>query len=109
MLRFLLFWITLLLGTSVLAQPAENPILVTLDGVRWQEVFNGADSSGIGLGPFFCSPVATSGVTATGEQKNGLVLFQNQIAATLAQLLGFTFTTNHPVCAPIGSITGAKR
>ncbi|QKZ15823.1 alkaline phosphatase family protein [Spirosoma sp. KUDC1026] len=44
-MRKFLFWIGLLLGTSAMAQPAENVILVTLDGVRWQEVFNGADST----------------------------------------------------------------
>jgi hypothetical protein len=45
MMRKRFLWIGLLLGTSAVAQPAENVILVTLDGVRWQEVFNGADST----------------------------------------------------------------
>lgn len=35
--------IGMLLGIRVAAQPAQNVVLVTLDGVRWQEVFNGAD------------------------------------------------------------------
>lgn len=35
------------LGFSALAQKTktENVILITLDGMRWQEIFNGADSS----------------------------------------------------------------
>jgi hypothetical protein len=39
-----------------------------------------------------------------GEVSNGPGLFQQQIAATIAQLLGFQFTANHPVAAPIPSI-----
>ncbi|CCH03430.1 hypothetical protein FAES_5431 [Fibrella aestuarina BUZ 2] len=53
--------------------------------------------------------VATSGVAASGEQKNGSVLFQNQIAATLAQLLGLTFTADHPVGPAIDLSGRAKR
>lgn len=34
---------------------------------------------------------------ATGEQSGGAVIFQNQIAATLARLLGADFTCEHPV------------
>ncbi|GAB3885511.1 alkaline phosphatase family protein [Spirosoma agri] len=48
------------------------------------------------------------GVAATGEQKNGPVLFQNQLAATMAQLLGFTFKSDHPVGAPIETINRAR-
>ena len=31
--------------TSQLVVAAQNVVLVTLDGVRWQEVFNGADAN----------------------------------------------------------------
>lgn len=44
------------------------------------------------------------GIQASGEQANGDVLFQNQIAATLARLLGFTFTSDHPVGTPIRTL-----
>lgn len=54
------------------------------------------------------SSVATSGVATPGEQSNGPVLFQNQIAATVAGLLGVDFKTNHPVGPPIISIVGSK-
>ncbi|MDQ2752912.1 MAG: alkaline phosphatase family protein, partial [Bacteroidota bacterium] len=42
---------------------------------------------------------------ASGEQKQPQQLYQKQIAATIASLLGFTFTTEHEVGEPIGSIT----
>lgn len=40
----------------------------------------------------------------TGEMKNKNILYQEQLAATFAKLLGFTFTANHPVAKPIESI-----
>jgi hypothetical protein len=62
------------------------------------------------LGPGVAtSGVATSGVSTMGEQKGGPILFQNQIAATLARLMGYTFTTNHPVGAPIDTVIGSNR
>jgi len=39
-----------------------------------------------------------------GEMKTAGQLYQKQIAATIAKLLGFTFTANHPVADPINSI-----
>ncbi|MBS1510807.1 MAG: alkaline phosphatase family protein [Bacteroidetes bacterium] len=39
-----------------------------------------------------------------GEVTNTAVLYQKQLAATFAQLLGFTFTAPHPIGAPIESI-----
>ncbi len=41
---------------------------------------------------------------AAGEIKAAGQLHQQQIAATIAKLLGFDFTANHPVAAPIISI-----
>ncbi|MGN6267392.1 MAG: alkaline phosphatase family protein [Ginsengibacter sp.] len=40
----------------------------------------------------------------TGEMKNKNTLYQEQLAATFAKLLGHTFITNHPVAEPIESI-----
>ena len=40
----------------------------------------------------------------TGEMKNKNVLYQKQLAATFAKVLGFTFTANHPVAEPVESI-----
>ncbi len=39
-----------------------------------------------------------------GEITSNKVLYQEQLAATFAKLLGFTFTANHTVAAPIESI-----
>jgi Type I phosphodiesterase / nucleotide pyrophosphatase len=39
-----------------------------------------------------------------GELKTPGQLYQQQIAATIAQLLGFTFTSSHPVAEPVISI-----
>lgn len=44
-MRPVLLFLSLLLSSAALAQPAQNLILVTLDGVRWQEIFTGADST----------------------------------------------------------------
>lgn len=49
------------------------------------------------------------GVATSGEQSNGPVLFQNQLAATLARLLGFDFKSDHPVGKPIDSISSGNR
>ena len=39
-----------------------------------------------------------------GEMKNKNILYQEQLAATFAKVLGFTFTAGHPVAQPIESI-----
>lgn len=43
-MNFRIVSLILLLSGSLFAQQTENVILITLDGVRWQEVFSGADS-----------------------------------------------------------------
>jgi hypothetical protein len=40
----------------------------------------------------------------TGEMKNKNILYQKQLAATFAKILGLTFTANHPVAEPVESI-----
>ena len=40
----------------------------------------------------------------TGEMKNTGQIYQDQIAQTMAKLLGFTFTANHPVAAAVNSV-----
>ncbi len=39
-----------------------------------------------------------------GEIKTTMQLYQKQIAATIARLLGFTFKTNHPVADPVTAV-----
>jgi hypothetical protein len=41
---------------------------------------------------------------ALGEMKSGAQLYQAQIAATIAKLLGLNFTAEHPVAAPVEAI-----
>lgn len=40
----------------------------------------------------------------TGERKDAIQLYQKQLAATFAKILGLTFTANHPVAEPIESV-----
>jgi hypothetical protein len=40
-----------------------------------------------------------------GEVKTTMPLYQKQLAATFAKLLGFNFTANHPVAEPISTIS----
>lgn len=44
-MKFILTCFFLLFTCSVNAQPAENIIIITTDGLRWQEVFGGMDSA----------------------------------------------------------------
>ena len=41
---------------------------------------------------------------ALGEMKTDSPLYQKQLAATFAKLLGFSFTANHPVAEPVQTI-----
>lgn len=45
MKKLILFLFTLLFIYAAFAQPAENIIIITTDGLRWQEVFRGMDSA----------------------------------------------------------------
>ncbi len=47
-----------------------------------------------------------AGITPKGEVKTKEHLYQNQIAATIAKLLGYTYKTDHFSGAPIDEITG---
>lgn len=42
-----------------------------------------------------------AGVQAVGEGKQQQQVYQKQLAATIAQILGFTFKAAHPVCEPL--------
>ncbi|MBU3743283.1 MAG: phosphoglyceromutase [Sediminibacterium sp.] len=43
-------------------------------------------------------------IAALGERKDSIQLYQKQLAATFAKIVGLTFTANHPVGEPIESI-----
>ena len=53
-IKVVVFSLTVLLSNAVNA--AQNVVLITLDGVRWQEVFNGADNSLINNTDFVKKP-----------------------------------------------------
>jgi bisphosphoglycerate-independent phosphoglycerate mutase (AlkP superfamily) len=44
------------------------------------------------------------GIQALGEVKTPGQLYQKQVAATVAKLLGLNFTSNHPVAEPIPGV-----
>ena len=45
-----------------------------------------------------------TGITASGEQKNSVQLYQDQFAQTFAKLLGYTYRANHPISSEIKTI-----
>jgi hypothetical protein len=47
-------------------------------------------------------------IAAKGEMKDASQIYQQQYAQTIAALLGFTFTANHPIAAPLKQILGKK-
>ena len=49
-----------------------------------------------------------AGITAKGEVKQKMQLYQNQLAATIAQLLGYTYKTDHFIGAPIDPIVSGR-
>jgi len=45
-----------------------------------------------------------AGISAKGEVKTSMQLYQKQFAQTFAELLGYTFTCEHPVEKSLTSI-----
>lgn len=92
---FLLIFV--FLSKSVFGQETENLILITIDGVRWQEVFGGVDDSmrdkfpylnklyketdkqskTIELTPFFHTVIAKEGILFGDRTKNELINVKN--------------------------------
>jgi hypothetical protein len=85
--------VILLSATSVaVAQnKTENLVIVTLDGMRWQEVFGGADSAILKNKRFTKDSSGTSGnfwMNDTGERRKKLFPFLWNTVATKGQLYG---------------------
>ena len=85
------FILCFLVCSSVVAQPVQNVILVTLDGVRWQEIFNGADSTLL-FDPSYTRDTASArkefwATTPTERRKRLVPFFWNTIG-TQGQLYG---------------------
>lgn len=48
--------------------------------------------------------VIGSGISASGEQKTNIQLYQDQFAQTMARILGFTYKAGHPISPEIKSV-----
>ncbi|MES2732115.1 MAG: sulfatase-like hydrolase/transferase, partial [Bacteroidota bacterium] len=76
----------------------ENVVLITLDGMRWQEVFNGADSSLFKKEKSFKDPagLATSfWKDDTEQRRKALMPFLWETIATQGQIYGNRAYSNH--------------
>lgn len=52
--------------------------------------------------------VLAPGITTTGEMKGGTPLYQQQLAQTMAGLLGYTYSAQHPIAPGISLINNEK-
>jgi len=94
-MKKLLFAIALLfLNCSLFGQKptkTENLILITLDGMRWQEIFGGAESRLIGNKKFVDDSTALKKIfwaETPGERREKLMPFFWQVIASQGQLYG---------------------
>lgn len=84
----------------------NTTLLITCDhgrGDKIKEQWTSHGSGAEGSSQIWVA-VMGPGIKALGEVKNGPQLYQKQLAATIAVLLGFDFKTTHPVAEPIKSI-----
>lgn len=84
---FVMLWL-IVCGT---AQAAENLVLVTIDGLRWQDVFRGADGQFIANKKFNHDVIATTqqfGGKTIGERRHKLMPFITTTVASKGILLG---------------------
>jgi hypothetical protein len=84
----------------------KSTLLITTDHGRGDEIKSNWKHHGEKIGDASQIWIAVIGpdTLPLGEIRTNGQLFQEQIAATLAALLGHRFTANHPVAAPIGKI-----
>lgn len=75
----------LLLLTSQLAIATQNVVLITLDGVRWQEVFNGADINLINHSDFVKNSAALKAEFWHENPKNRQQLLMPFVTQTMVQ------------------------
>jgi hypothetical protein len=88
-LKVTLFSLSVL--ASNFAAAAQNVVLVTLDGVRWQEVFNGADNSLINNTDFVKNPeqLKTQFWAKTANERQQLLMpFLTQVVAKQGVIIG---------------------
>ena len=88
-IKVVVFSLTVLLSNAVNA--AQNVVLITLDGVRWQEVFNGADNSLINNTDFVKKPeqLRTQFWAKTANERQQLLMpFLTQVVAKKGIIIG---------------------
>ncbi|MEM5514550.1 alkaline phosphatase family protein [Pseudoalteromonas sp. AS84] len=88
-IKVVVFSLTVLLSNAVNA--AQNVVLITLDGVRWQEVFNGADNSLINNTDFVKKPeqLKTQFWAKTANERQQLLMpFLTQVVAKKGIIIG---------------------
>ena len=88
-IKVVVFSLTVLLSYAVNA--AQNVVLITLDGVRWQEVFNGADNSLINNTDFVKKPeqLKTQFWAKTANERQQLLMpFLTQVVAKKGVIIG---------------------
>jgi hypothetical protein len=81
----------------------KTALLITTDHGRGDVIKNQWTSHGkkiVGADEIWFALIGT-GVDKKGEVNKSMQLYQNQFAQTMAHLLGFTFTSNHPTGAII--------
>ncbi|MBB1327355.1 alkaline phosphatase family protein [Pseudoalteromonas sp. SR45-1] len=88
-IKVVVFSLTVLLSNAVNA--AQNVVLITLDGVRWQEIFNGADNSLINNTDFVKKPeqLKTQFWAKTANERQQLLMpFLTQVVAKKGIIIG---------------------
>jgi|GEM_PF-3006991 len=88
---------------------AENLIVITIDGARWNEVFGGADSvilygAAIPHSNKIWFAIMGPGISPLGEMKVNANLYQNQFAPTMTHLLGLQYQSPQPIGARIENL-----
>jgi hypothetical protein len=85
-------------GRDIPLTSSENLIIITLDGVRWQEIFNGADASLLG-DPSFTPDTATMKMLYWAERleerRKKLMPFTWSVIASKGRLYGNRDYRNH--------------
>lgn len=89
-MRTTILWLLVLSFASTNAQVSENVILVTFDGFRWQEVFQGADSSFMKQQKFLKDAKVKDKYWRSdiGERRKALLPFLWTTVATSGQIHG---------------------
>jgi hypothetical protein len=99
------------------AHKTENVVVIVTDGLRWQEVFRGAETALVSDKPGgnvegaenMWIAVLGPDTPAQGERRNAARVTQSQIAATVARLLGKDWQAFNPKAGtPLSEAIGGR-